>query len=153
WRISMPLSVTTARPATSRSNAGLVSDTFKVSDTGPGTSNPLRSVKRQCSSAVDGSGNSSNRFAASSRVIVLMPTVATGVLTDRPLHLELDQAVHLDRVLERQLIGDRLDEPADHHRRRLRLGEPARHEVEELLLAALRDVRVVAAVDVVHVDL
>ena len=37
--------------------------------------------------------------------------------------------------------------------RRLRLGEPARHQVEELLLADLRDRRLVADVDVVLVDL
>ena len=31
-------------------------------------------------------------------------------------HLELDQPVHLDRVLQRQLLGDRLDEARHHHR-------------------------------------
>ena len=31
-------------------------------------------------------------------------------LADRAFHLELDQAVQLDRVLQRQLLGDRLDE-------------------------------------------
>ena len=68
------------------------------------------------------------------------------------LHLQLDQPVHLDRVLERELLGDRLDEAGDDHRGRLRLGEPARHQVEELLLADLRDGRLVADVDVVLVD-
>ena len=44
--------------------------------------------------------------------------------------------------------------PDDDHRARLRLGEAAAHEVEELLLADLRDRRLVAEVDVVllHVD-
>src|SRR5918999_603970 len=57
------------------------------------------------------------------------PTVSTLVialvaLADTALHLQLDEAVHLDRVLERQLLGDRLDEPGHDHRARLRLGEP-----------------------------
>src|SRR5215217_7367224 len=34
---------------------------------------------------------------------------------NRALHLQLDQAVHLDRVLHRELLGDRLDEPVDDH--------------------------------------
>ena len=40
----------------------------------------------------------------------------------------------------------------DDHRARLRLGEPAAHEVEELLLADLGDGRLVAEVDVVLLD-
>ena len=36
-----------------------------------------------------------------------------GLLANRALHLQLDQAVHLDRVLHRELLGDRLDEPVD----------------------------------------
>src|SRR6478672_10395383 len=73
--------------------------------------------------------------------------------TDRALHLELDQAVHLDGVLERQLLRDRLDEAAHDHRARLGLGQAARHEVEELLLADLRAGRLVTDVHVVGVDL
>src|SRR5690606_37141047 len=53
------------------------------------------------------------------------------------LHLQLDQSVQLDRVLQRQLPRDRLDEAAHHHRRRLLLGQPPAHQVEELLLADL----------------
>src|SRR5262249_41240852 len=34
-------------------------------------------------------------------------------LPNRALHLQLDQAVHLDRVLHRQLLDDRLDEAVD----------------------------------------
>src|SRR4051795_2285643 len=74
-------------------------------------------------------------------------------LADRAFHLELDQPVHLDGVLERELLRDRLDEARHDHRRGLGLGEPARHEVEELLLADLRDGRLVADVDVALVDL
>src|SRR5918911_1464322 len=65
-------------------------------------------------------------------------------LPHRPFHLQLDQPVHLDRVLERELLRDRLDEAAHDHRRGLGLGEPARHQVEELLFADLRDRRLVA---------
>src|SRR5438132_178155 len=74
------------------------------------------------------------------------------LLANGSLHLELDQPVHLDGVFERQLLRDRLDEAADDQRTRLRLGETPRHEVEELLLADLRDRRLVTEVDVVLVD-
>src|SRR5262245_64734486 len=70
-----------------------------------------------------------------------------------PFHLQLNEAVHLDRVLERELLRDRLDEARHDHRARLRLGEPARHEVEELLLADLRHGRLVPDVDLVLLDL
>src|SRR4051794_20956621 len=69
-----------------------------------------------------------------------------------PLHLELDEAVHLDRVLHRQLLDDRLDEAVDDQLAGLVLGDPARHQVEELLLTDLRDRRLVADVDVVLAD-
>src|SRR6266536_2069520 len=68
-------------------------------------------------------------------------------LADGAFHLQLDEAVHLDRVLERQLLRDRLDEAGHHHRGGLRLGEPARHQVEELLFADLRDSGLMADVD------
>src|SRR5439155_529376 len=55
-----------------------------------------------------------------------------GALTDRPDHLELDEAVELDRVLHRQLLGHRLDEPVDDHRGGLVLREAARLHVEQL---------------------
>src|SRR5271170_6089124 len=63
-------------------------------------SRPARSVKRQASSRLVGTGSSAYRAAASA-------------LANRPFHLELDQPVHLDGVLERQLLGDRLDETGD----------------------------------------
>src|SRR4051812_29333564 len=68
------------------------------------------------------------------------------------LHLELDQAVHLDGVLHRELLDDRLDEPVDDQLRRLVLRDAARHQVEELLLADLRHRRLMADVDVVLAD-
>src|SRR5262245_59192289 len=63
---------------------------------------------------------------------------------DRSLHLELDQAVHLDRVLHRQLLHDRLDEPRHDDPGGLVLVDPAALEVEELLVADLRHRRLVA---------
>src|SRR3954464_737224 len=68
------------------------------------------------------------------------------------LHLELDEAVHLDRVLHRELLDDRLDEAVDDQLAGLLLGDPARHQVEELLLADLGDAPLVADVDVVLPD-
>src|SRR5262245_53167051 len=70
-----------------------------------------------------------------------------------PLHLELDQPVELDRVLERQLLRDRLDEAADDHRGRLFLAHAAAHEIKKLLLADLRDARLVADVGRALLDL
>src|SRR5690242_21574603 len=72
--------------------------------------------------------------------------------TDGAFHLELDQPVHLDGVLERELLGDRLDEARDDHRGGLLLGEPAAHQVEELLVADLGDGRLVADVDRILLD-
>src|SRR5919201_1024784 len=71
---------------------------------------------------------------------------------DAAFHLELDEAVHLDRVLHRELLDDRLDEAVDDELARLVLGDAVGHEVEELLLADLRDGRLVADVDVVLAD-
>src|SRR5438270_1105687 len=73
-------------------------------------------------------------------------------LANRALHLELDQAVHLNRVLHRELLGDRLDEAVHDQLRRLLLGDAVRLEVEELLLTDLRDGGLVADVDVVLAD-
>src|SRR4051812_25087922 len=73
-------------------------------------------------------------------------------LANASLHLELDEAVHLDRVLHRELLDDRLDEAVDDQLRRLFLAESVGHQVEELLLADLRDGRLVADVDVVLAD-
>src|SRR5215210_6072497 len=71
---------------------------------------------------------------------------------NRALHLQLDQAVHLDRVFHRELLGDRLDEPVDDHLGGLLLVQSAGLEVEDLLLADLRDGRLVTDVDVVLAD-
>src|SRR5215218_10953910 len=68
------------------------------------------------------------------------------------LHLELDEAVHLDRVLHRQLLDDRLDEAVDDQLAGLILGDAAAHQVEELLLADLGDRGLVTDVHVVLAD-
>src|SRR3954451_5048584 len=77
---------------------------------------------------------------------------AAAPLANRALHLEFDQAIHLDRVLHRKLLGDRLDEAVDDHLRGLLLVQSVGLEVIELLLADLRDRGLVADVGVVLVD-
>src|SRR5947209_16639897 len=73
-------------------------------------------------------------------------------LANRTLHLQLDQPVHLDGVLHRELLGDRLDEAVDDQLRGLLLGDAVRHQVEELVLTDLRNRRLVPDVDVVLAD-
>src|SRR5690349_2918688 len=68
------------------------------------------------------------------------------------LHLELDEAVHLDRVLHRELLDDRLDEAVDDQLARLVLRDAAGHLVEQLLLADLGDRGLVTDVHVVLAD-
>src|SRR6476646_2052983 len=60
-----------------------------------------------------------------------------GISTHSPFHLQLDEPVELQGVLHRELLGDRLDEAAHDHRHRLVLGQPAAHQVEELVVADL----------------
>src|SRR5882762_10876573 len=59
-------------------------------------------------------------------------------LADGSLHLELDQPVELDRVLQRQLLGDRLDEAPDDQAHGLGLVDAPAPQVEELLVADTR---------------
>src|SRR6266568_2370283 len=73
-------------------------------------------------------------------------------LADGSLHLQLDEPVQLQRVLHRQFLGDRLDEAAHDHRHRLVLGQAAAHQVEQLVVADLRDGRLVAQRHVVLAD-
>src|SRR3954469_16054277 len=114
-------------------------------------SSPLRSVNSQPGVPLnDGSSSVAAREAARSRRAAR--NSGTVALANRALHLELDQAVHLDRVLHRQLLDDRLDEAVDDQLRGLLLGNAVRLEVEELLVADLRDRGLVADVDVVLGD-
>src|SRR3954451_24902067 len=76
----------------------------------------------------------------------------TVALANRALHLQLDQAVHLDRVLHRELLHDRLDEAVYDQLAGLLLADAVRHQVEELLVADLRDGGLVADVHVVLAD-
>ena len=73
-------------------------------------------------------------------------------LPDTAFHLELDQSVHLDRVLHRQFLRERLDEAHDDHLRRFGFGQAAAHQVEELLLGHFGDRRFVLQRDVVVHD-
>src|SRR4051812_29744862 len=76
----------------------------------------------------------------------------TAVLPNRALHLQLDQPVHLDRVLHRELLDDRLDEAVDDELACLLLADAVRHQVEELLVADLGNGGLVADVHVVLAD-
>src|ERR687890_567323 len=74
-------------------------------------------------------------------------------LTDRAFHLQLDQAVQLDGVLERKLLGYRLDKAVDDHRNGLLLKEPAARGGKELVLPHLGDRCLVLGVDLLLLDL
>src|ERR671921_1772526 len=74
-------------------------------------------------------------------------------LPDRTFHLQLDQAVQFDGVLQRELLRDGLDKAVDDHRDGLLLGEPTAHEVEELVLPDLGDRSLVLGVDLLLLDL
>src|SRR6478736_9135932 len=67
-------------------------------------------------------------------------------------HLELDEAVELEGVLHRELLGDGLDEAAHDHRHRLLLGHASGHQVEHLVLGHLGDGGLVAHLHVVLAD-
>src|ERR1700754_4294235 len=82
----------------------------------------------------------------------LFPVASLAPLADSSFHLQLDQAVELQRVLHRQFLGDRLDEAAHHHRHRLVLGQAAAHQVEQLVLADLGHRRLMAHRHVVLAD-
>src|SRR5712692_1457543 len=75
-------------------------------------------------------------------------------LTHTPRHLQLDQAVQLNRVLHRQLLRDWLDETVHDQRIGLGLVQATAHQVEELILTNLRNGCLVADLRLVllHTD-
>src|SRR5437764_534828 len=99
------------------------------------SSSPERSVNSHPFCFCVGSGSSRAKEAPFRRLSTSHSgsAVATGALANRSFHLELDQPVHLHRVLHRELLGDRLDEAIHDHLRGLLLVEAVRLEVEELL--------------------
>src|SRR5437764_849190 len=98
-----------------------------------------------CASAAPSRRRSSNQSGSAA-------AEATADSANRALHLQLDQAVELDGVLHRKLLGDRLDEAVDDHLGGLLLIETMRLEVEDLLVADLGDGCLMADVDVVLAD-
>ena len=74
------------------------------------------------------------------------------LLADRAFHLDLNEAVHLDRIFQRELFDDRLDEAGDDHRGGFGLRQSARHQIKELFVPDLRDGRFVADFNLVLVD-
>ncbi len=79
-----------------------------ASGSDPDRPRSIGGVKRQASSSPVSSGSEERDAAAASRTSVAQ----VGCSANRALHLQLDQPVELDRVLHRQLLGDRLDEAA-----------------------------------------
>src|SRR5690606_30078957 len=135
-----------ARPASSARTASSAAASATAAPGAAGTtslhSSSRGSVYRHSSSAVVGSGVSSQtRHAASRRSrsqAGAPPSRASTALwsyaaaparviasADTALHLQLDQPVQLHRVLQRQQLRDRLDEAAHDHRRRLLLRQAA----------------------------
>src|SRR3954447_9674493 len=109
-------------------------------------SHPARPLKR-------GRSSSAARRADPERRSFSHPGSRTAASSaNGALHLELDEAVHLHRVLHRELLDDRLDEAVDDELSGLVLRDAAGHQVEELLLADLRDRRLVSDVHVVLAD-
>src|SRR5438093_2223782 len=98
------------------------------------------SRRRLCCSTVLGSSSSGT-------------DTSSAVLANGALHLQGDEPVHFDGVVHRQRLDDGLDEAVHDHRGPLGLGWPATHEVEELLLADLRDRGLVTDGHVILVDL
>src|SRR3954453_12195628 len=93
-----------------------------------------------------GSSSSAIRARAASRRASRLVAVTSA---NRALHLQLDEPVHLDGVLHRQLLDDRLDEAVDDELAGLLLADAVGLQVEHLLVADLADGRLVADVDVV----
>src|SRR5438105_2972435 len=98
------------------------------------------SRRRLCCSTVLGSSSSGT-------------DTSSAVLANGALHLQGDQPIHFDGVVHRQRLDDRLDEAVHDHRGAFGLGETAAHEIEELLLADLRDRGLVTDGHIVLVNL
>ena len=73
-------------------------------------------------------------------------------LPNRSFHLQLNQAIHFNRVLHRQLFNQRLDETVDNHRAGFGFGQTATHQVEQLLFADPRHACLVPNRYVLFVD-
>src|SRR5437870_1516168 len=81
-----------------------------------------------------------------------LPAIISRCLAHTAGHLQLDQAVELNRVLHREFLGDRLNEAVDDQRIRFGLIQATAHQVEELVVTHLRDGRLVADLGLVLFD-
>src|SRR2546421_11031027 len=86
------------------------------------------------------------------QLVPLLLTIRSVRLAHTAGHLQLDQAVQLNRVLHREFLGDRLDEAVDDQRVGLGLIRPTAHQVGELVVTDLRDGRFVADFGLVLFD-
>src|SRR2546426_1546005 len=67
-------------------------------------------------------------------------------------HLQLDQAVQLNRVLHGEFLGNRFNKAVDDQRVSLGLIQATAHQVEELVVTDLRDGRLVTDLGLVLFD-
>src|SRR5581483_8200379 len=74
---------------------------------------PSRAVTRAAHRAKPRPGCETPRRGFAAERERALARAAASNLTDGAFHLDVDEAVHLDRVLERELFDDRLDEPRD----------------------------------------
>src|SRR6056297_3185616 len=161
------------RTTTSSSPAArsVVSDWFSGSTSDSKSSAP-RSVQRRpgvwmtsgrsaVSSAESAFRRVSRSHSGSSRASAMLRTVSSErlsiafvlMLSERALHFEFDEPVQLDRVLDGQLFRDGLDEARNDHLLGVVVVQPARLQVEDVLVADLPDRRLVGDVDLRLVDL
>ena len=78
--------------------------------------------------------------------------IPISALTYAAFHLQLDQAIHFDRVLHWKLFHQRLDEAVNDHRAGLGLGKPATHQVEQLLFTDAANTGLVAHRNILFAD-
>jgi len=88
-----------------------------------------------------------------SSTLVLSSNQLNRSLPERALHLQFDEAVQFDGVLDGQLFRDRLDEAGDDHLLCVVVVQPTGLEVEDVLVADLPDGRLVSDVDLRLLDL
>src|SRR5438477_5766665 len=167
-----PLKMTPAAIASGSSLNWMPGRWSSVEASGP-VGRPLRGKRRHSSSSPLGQDSGVNRSSAWSRdsrsqsgsprrrlcCSTVLRSSSSGIwvsgaaLANGTLHLERDEAVHLDGVVHWGCLDDGFDARVHDHRGALGLGETAAHEIEELLLPDLRDRRLVADGHVLLVDL
>src|SRR6056297_2153211 len=104
-------------------------------------------ASRRVSKSHSGSSKSPLISRTCSSVRLACTCVPALILSEAPLHLEFDETVEFDRVLDGQFLRDRLDEAGDDHLLGVVVVQAAALEVEHVLVADLADGRLVSHVD------